>query len=103
MAAVNVRGVDLECTVTGEGRPLIWGHGLSSGIASEDQFSVVDSRRLAELCQVVRYDARGHGLSTSTPVSSRPRRSPIFRHLTRSPRCTCRPWCWPGPATRGIR
>jgi pimeloyl-ACP methyl ester carboxylesterase len=67
MAMIEVRGVELECSVTGDGPPFIWGHGLTSSMASEDAFGLLDFARLAERCRVVRYDARGHGRSQSTP------------------------------------
>src|SRR5215470_8871307 len=67
MSTINVRGVQLEYSVAGDGPPFVWGHGLTSSMASEDAFSMLDFARLAACCRVVRYDARGHGQSESTP------------------------------------
>src|SRR4051794_18207770 len=67
MSTINARGIDLAYEVTGEGPPLLWGHGLTSSMASEDAFGLLDFGRVAECCRVIRYDARGHGESESTP------------------------------------
>lgn len=64
---VTVRGVDLAVEDAGSGPDLVWGHGLTSSIESEDRLGLFDWQRLRERCRVVRYDARGHGRSTSTP------------------------------------
>jgi 3-oxoadipate enol-lactonase len=63
----HVRGVDLAVTDTGDGLPFFWGHGLVSSMEQEDQFMVMDWRRLARRYRVVRWDARGHGLSGGAP------------------------------------
>jgi len=49
--------------VEGDGRPLVWTHGFTSSMASED--AIGSSRLLHGLpgVRVVRYDARGHGAS----------------------------------------
>ena len=67
MATINVRGVELDYQVAGDGPPFVWGHGLTSSMASEDAFGLLDFGRVAELRRVIRYDARGHGQSGSTP------------------------------------
>lgn len=53
--------------------PFVWGHGLSSSMASEDEFPLVDTGRLRAHRRVVRYDARGHGRSgdLDTPDAGR--------------------------------
>lgn len=43
--------------------PMIWGHGLTSSRAAEDEFSLVDPARIREDRRLIRYDARGHGSS----------------------------------------
>lgn len=76
----QARGVDLEYRVWGDvSAPspcLVWGHGLTSSMQREDGFGVLDWERLEDLTigddgrgvtGLVRYDARGHGLSGSTP------------------------------------
>jgi len=60
---MRVNGVDLAVSLTGEGRRLIWGHGLLYSMAAEDVADIFDWEQFAESAQVVRYDARGHGLS----------------------------------------
>ena len=66
MSAVTVRDVDLHYAITGEGPTFVWGHGLTSSRAREDQFGLLDWSRLATDHKVVRYDARGHGDSGSS-------------------------------------
>ena len=71
MARVVVRDVELSYGITASGPTLVWGHGLSSSRAHEDQVGLVDWTRVEEVCRVLRYDARGHGESgfTSDPSS----------------------------------
>jgi 3-oxoadipate enol-lactonase len=64
----NVRGVDIAIRDEGEGLPFFWGHGLVSSMEEEDRFIVMDFRRLARRHRVIRWDARGHGLSGGEPV-----------------------------------
>ncbi|MEO1055470.1 MAG: alpha/beta fold hydrolase [Actinomycetota bacterium] len=45
---------------------VIWGHGLTSSMASEDEMPLIDWGLAAPSHQVIRYDARGHGRSEST-------------------------------------
>lgn len=67
MASVTIRGIDLQCDVSGNGPDLLWGHGLTSSRAREDVFGLLDWNRMRAVARVVRYDARGHGESDSTP------------------------------------
>lgn len=60
-----IRGADLVGEWTGDGRPLIWGHGLTGSRAIEDTSPLIDWTAVP--ARVLRYDARGHGESTSTP------------------------------------
>jgi 3-oxoadipate enol-lactonase len=60
---MHVNGVDLTVTVAGQGIPLIWGHGLMGSMAAEDMVDWFGWQQLADLAQVIRYDARGHGTS----------------------------------------
>jgi pimeloyl-ACP methyl ester carboxylesterase len=64
----NVRGADIAVADTGSGLPFFWGHGLSGSMAQDDEFGVIDFSRLADRYRVVRWDARGHGLSGGKPV-----------------------------------
>ena len=50
--------------------PVIWGHGLSSSMESEDELGLIDWEQAAPGRLVVRYDARGHGASGSSPEPS---------------------------------
>jgi pimeloyl-ACP methyl ester carboxylesterase len=58
-----LRGVEIEVRDEGAGLPFLWGHGLVSSMEEEDRFVVMDFDRLARRHRVVRWDARGHGLS----------------------------------------
>ncbi len=62
---VDIRGVALSVEVSGSGPSLIWGHGLSMNRASDAEMGLLDWARIP--VTVVRYDARGHGESESTP------------------------------------
>lgn len=61
----QVRGARLAYEVSGSGPHLIWGHGLSMNRASDATMGLLDWPRIP--ATVVRYDARGHGESESTP------------------------------------
>ena len=67
---LSVRAVDLHHDLhhdlAGTGPTMIWGHGLTSSRAREDEFGLLDWRRVREHAHVLRYDARGHGDSGST-------------------------------------
>jgi 3-oxoadipate enol-lactonase len=72
---VTVRGVELAHDLAGPrlapgtatpAIPLVWGHGLTSSRALEDAARLVDWDRVRHSTPVLRYDARGHGLSAST-------------------------------------
>ena len=62
---VRVRGAELVYEQSGTGPDLIWGHGLSMNRASDTDMGLLDWSRIP--VTVVRYDARGHGESESTP------------------------------------
>jgi 3-oxoadipate enol-lactonase len=64
--SAQVRGVELAYERAGTGADVIWGHGLTSSIASEDELGLVDWSVVRRAATVVRYDARGHGRSGST-------------------------------------
>jgi 3-oxoadipate enol-lactonase len=63
---VNVRGVDLALTDIGDGPALIWGHGLTSCRAQDDQMGLLPPALPPDRFRLVRYDARGHGESEGT-------------------------------------
>lgn len=63
---VRVRGADLSYHRVGTAGPdVVWGHGLSQSRAAESLVGLIDWSTIR--AQVVRYDARGHGESESTP------------------------------------
>ena len=66
---MRVRGVDLAIRESGTGVPLLWGHGLLGSMAQEDLADLLDWDAIATRSQLLRYDARGHGLSEATLAS----------------------------------
>lgn len=66
-STASVRGVDLVYDLRGNGPDLVWGHGLTSSMTAEDEFGLLDWSRLRLGHRVLRYDARGHGGSASSP------------------------------------
>lgn len=64
---ITVRGVDLAGTRSAGAPTFIWGHGLTSHRAQEDATRLLEWDELASSLDLVRYDARGHGESGSTP------------------------------------
>jgi pimeloyl-ACP methyl ester carboxylesterase len=62
---VLVRGVELAVREEGEGRAVVWGHGLLSSVDQEDDAGVLAPPSV-EGVRLVRYDARGHGRSEAT-------------------------------------
>lgn len=65
---VPIRGVDLVADLAGDagGLDLVWGHGLTSSMSSEDELGLFDWSAVRSERRVLRYDARGHGTSGST-------------------------------------
>ncbi|MEO6126033.1 MAG: alpha/beta hydrolase, partial [Ilumatobacteraceae bacterium] len=61
-----VRDVNLANEMSGTGPTLVWGHGLSSSMAKEDLFGLLDWPTVRHVTNLLRYDARGHGESGST-------------------------------------
>jgi pimeloyl-ACP methyl ester carboxylesterase len=61
-----IRGAEIAVEEVGEGVDLVWGHGLTQSRALEDRRPLIDVSSLD--ARVVRYDARGHGDSESTPA-----------------------------------
>ena len=62
---VLVRGVELNSRDEGEGRLLVWGHGLMSDMEFGDETGLM-TPTAADGVRVVLYDARGHGRSAAT-------------------------------------
>jgi 3-oxoadipate enol-lactonase len=63
---VRVADVDLAVRDSASGRPFVWGHGLLSSMAQEDETGMFGWQGLTDATRVVRYDARGHGSSGAT-------------------------------------
>jgi len=64
-SSATIRGAEIEFERAGSGVDLIWGHGLTQSRELEDRFGLVNWSDVP--ATVVRYDARGHGRSESTP------------------------------------
>jgi len=64
-----IRGVELKVSAQGPepGTPLFWGHGLMGSMAQEDAAGMLPWEGLDDEFRIVRWDARGHGRSDSTP------------------------------------
>lgn len=68
----TVRGIDIEYALSEPDEPagqlpLVWGHGLSSSMALDDMLPVmVNLGRVGRQVRTLRYDARGHGLTSYT-------------------------------------
>jgi len=58
---MKINGLDFNVQVKGEGEALVWGHGLTASIVSEDLLDIFEWVKLSEEAKLVRYDARGHG------------------------------------------
>jgi pimeloyl-ACP methyl ester carboxylesterase len=61
---VKVRGAEIAVQRRGHGKAFLWGHGLTSSSAQEDQAGLRVWDRLREGWEVIRVDARGHGASS---------------------------------------
>ena len=59
-----VRGARLHHEQRGTGPDLVWGHGLTMDRAADDVTATLDWSAVP--ARVLRYDARGHGASTTT-------------------------------------
>lgn len=63
----DVNGVQLAYSRSGVGAlPLIYGHGLAWSRAYEDAVRFIDWQPVEDVAPLIRYDARGHGLSDGT-------------------------------------
>lgn len=64
--SAEIRGCELVYDLAGDGPAVVWGHGLTSSMASEDELDWFDWDDIRMTHRVLRYDARGHGRSAST-------------------------------------
>lgn len=60
---MKINNLDFNVQVKGEGKAVVWGHGLTSSIISEDLLDIFEWDKLSNEAMLVRYDARGHGHS----------------------------------------
>jgi pimeloyl-ACP methyl ester carboxylesterase len=67
VSSVRVRGVDLAVRDTGAGTAVLWGHGLTSSVASEEAMGMGVVDLPGDRYRLIRYDARGHGDSGASP------------------------------------
>lgn len=67
MSRAAVRDIEIDYDRSGSGPDMIWGHGLSSNRRHEDACELFGWPRVREHCRLVRYDARGHGESATSP------------------------------------
>lgn len=58
---MKINGLEFNVEVKGEGDTLVWAHGLTASILSEDLLDIFDWNKLTKETKLVRYDARGHG------------------------------------------
>lgn len=63
---ISIGGVDLHTRIRGEGSTLLWAHGLTSSMATEDALEIFGWDQFPEHHQLIRYDARGHGRSSAS-------------------------------------
>lgn len=63
---MNIRGFELDYDIAGSpgATPLVWGHGLTSSRGISAAYPLVDLSPAEADRQVVRYDTRGHGMSS---------------------------------------
>lgn len=66
MTAQQIRGCEIAYGRSGSGPDLVWGHGLTQSRELEDRHALLDWAQVP--ASVLRYDARGHGQSDSTPA-----------------------------------
>jgi 3-oxoadipate enol-lactonase len=63
---VRVHDITLAVRELGDGPAFIWGHGLLTSMAQEDDVDVFDWWSSRTRLRYVRYDARGHGESSAS-------------------------------------
>ena len=64
---VSATGIDFAVERAGHGPCVMWGHGLTSSMDLEPELFAFDWDHIRSVADVVRYDARGHGATTTTP------------------------------------
>ncbi len=56
----------LATEVSGEGQPFVWGHALLGSMAQDRDGGVLAWEELTDIARIIRFDARGHGASSTT-------------------------------------
>jgi pimeloyl-ACP methyl ester carboxylesterase len=63
---MKINNIKFNIRIQGRGKPLIWGHGLTSSMIGEDALNLFRWGEFSKNMQIIRYDARGHGETEST-------------------------------------
>jgi pimeloyl-ACP methyl ester carboxylesterase len=58
---MRANNIEFNIKIKGEGETLLWGHGLTASIRSEDLLGIFEWEKFPMDHKLVRYDARGHG------------------------------------------
>jgi pimeloyl-ACP methyl ester carboxylesterase len=58
---MQINDMEFNVQVKGEGDVLIWGHGVTASMTSEDLLNIFEWNKFPKDKKLVRYDARGHG------------------------------------------
>jgi pimeloyl-ACP methyl ester carboxylesterase len=61
--SLRLRDLNFHVRISGDGTPMIWGHGLMGSVDSEQRLGWFAWDKPPPGIQLVRYDARGHGAS----------------------------------------
>lgn len=69
LEVAGIEGARLASETRGVGQPFVWGHSLLGSMAQDLEGGVLAWRELADVAQVIRFDARGHGLSEATDAA----------------------------------
>lgn len=65
-----INDLEFNIRISGRGRPFIWGHGLTSSMDGEDVLDIFKWNEFSNKIQLIRYDARGHGETASSYIST---------------------------------
>jgi pimeloyl-ACP methyl ester carboxylesterase len=63
---MKIGDLNFNVRIEGAGVPFIWGHGLTHNMKVEDTLDLFRWSEINDIARVIRYDARGHGLSDAT-------------------------------------
>ncbi|MHA1722580.1 MAG: alpha/beta fold hydrolase [Candidatus Baldrarchaeia archaeon] len=63
---INVGNLNLYVKISGKGIPFIWAHGLMGSTQFDDIANWFNWDALSDVVKLIRYDARGHGLSDAS-------------------------------------